>query len=98
MKKASDKIIIPVILVGVKNKEKVQILLPSNALTLLNKTEEEEVTYLGESEFCLSIQKLVDLAITHEGFFEALDIAIDSEPHDRWLERLIERANELPEN
>ena len=97
MIKASN-ITIPIIVIGLKGEEKVKLLLPSKALLILKSTKKEELTFLGETELNISIQKLVDIAITHKDFFKALDIAIDSEPTGRWIKTLIKKAGLEPEN
>lgn len=97
MTKASN-ITIPIIVIGLKGEEKLKLLLPSKALILLNNIKKEQLTFLGETELNISIQKLVDIAITHKDFFKALDIAIDSEPTGRLIKTLIKKATTLPEN
>ena len=89
---------IPIIIIGLEGEEKLKLLLPSKALILLNSIKKEQLTFLGETELNISIQKLIDIAITHRDFFKALDIAIDSEPTGRWLKKLITKASTLPEN
>ena len=81
-----------------EGEEKLKLLLPSKALILLNSIKKEQLTFLGETELNISIQKLIDIAITHRDFFKALDIAIDSEPTGRWLKTLIKKAGSEPEN
>ena len=89
---------IPIIIIGLEGEEKLKLLLPSKALILLNSIKKEQLTFLGETELNISIQKLIDIAITHRDFFKALDIAIDSEPTGRWLKTLIKKAGSEPEN
>lgn len=96
MKESTVKI--PIIILGLEGEEKLKLLLPSKALILLNSIKKEQLTFLGETELNISIQKLIDIAITHKDFFKALDIAIDSEPTGRWIKTLIKKAGSEPEN
>ena len=76
---------IPIIIIGLEGEEKLKLLLPSKALILLNSIKKEQLTFIGETELNISIQKLID-------------IAIDSEPTGRWIKTLIKKAGSEPEN
>lgn len=93
----NSKIEIPIIIVGIKDKEQVQLLLPTKAVFLLRTLKDEEITFLGDSTFEIEVQKLVDMLISHPDFFRCLDIAIDSEPYERKLNQLIKKAKDMPE-
>ena len=93
----NTKIEIPIIIVGIKDHDKVQVLLPTKAVFLLRTLKDEEITFLGDSTFEIEVQKLVDILIDHPNFFHCLDIAIDSEPYERKLNQLIKKAKNLPE-
>ena len=73
---------------------------PSDALFYLNSSEciDENIVAVMEGELLINMQRLVDMLITHPDFFPCLDVAIDSTPKERNIDRLLMKAKKQPEN
>ena len=89
---------IPVVVILEEKEELLKVLLPTDALLELRSSSEDKILLVKEGEFHISMQKLIDYLITQKGFFEALDMSIDSEPRDRKINNLLLSAKKLPEN
>ena len=95
----SNKIAIPVIAIVQSEKDLLEVLLPTDALIILRSIKHtDKPVFIKEGNLVVSMQKIVDYLIAQDGFFEALDIAIDSEPQDRVIARLLAAAKKQPEN
>lgn len=91
---------LPVVIIAKKQEEKMVVMTPSDALLYLNGDycEDEDIQWIQEGTFECTMQKLIDILICHPNFFTCLDIAIDSDPRDRKINRLLMKAKKQPEN
>ena len=94
------KVEIPLVVIAHKNEDKMTIMTPTDALLYLNSDhcDDDEIHWVTEGALECSMQKLVDLLICHPEFFPCLDVAIDSTPRDRKINRLLMKAKKQPEN
>ena len=100
--KMSDykKIDIPMVVIAHRHEERMTIMTPTDAILYLNSDEcnDEDIHWVVEGQLECGMQKLVDILICHPEFFPCLDIAIDSDPRDRKINRLLMKAKKQPEN
>ena len=95
-----DKAKIPVVILAKKGTEQLEVLTPTDALMFLKSNEcvDDDIHWVLEGEFKIGMQKLVDILICHPEFFPCLDVAIDSDPRDRKIKRMLMKAKSQPEN
>tara|TARA_Y100000593_G_C4320536_1_gene343544 strand:+ start:359 stop:805 length:447 start_codon:yes stop_codon:yes gene_type:complete len=97
--KPKSPVKLPFVIIADSEKEKMTIMAPTDALNWLNANQKNEsIKWVHEGELEISMQKLIDILICHPDFFPCLDVAIDSDPRDRQLKRLLLRAKKQPEN
>ena len=91
---------IPVVVMAKKGTEQLEVLTPTDALMFLKSNEcvDDDIHWVLEGEFKIGMQKLVDILICHPEFFPCLDVAIDSDPRDRKIKRMLMKAKSQPEN
>ena len=96
----NEKIELPLVIIEYKNKKICKIMSPSDPLFYLNTSEciDENIVAVMEGELLINMQRLVDMLITHPDFFPCLDVAIDSTPKERNIDRLLMKAKKQPEN
>ena len=93
-----DKAKIPVVILK-KGTEQLEVLTPTDALLFLKSNEcVDDIHWVLEGTFECSMQKLIDILICHPSFFPCLDVAIDSDPRDRKIKRVLMKAKSQPEN
>ena len=91
---------IPVVILAKKGTEQLEVLTPTDALMFLKSNEcvDDDIHWVLEGTFECSMQKLIDILICHPSFFPCLDVAIDSDPRDRKIKRMLMKAKSQPEN
>ena len=73
----TEKISIPIIVVGIEKRDQIKLMLPTEALIWL-KNNPCEIDFIFEEEIKIGLQGLIDFLITKKEFFNCLDKAIDS--------------------
>tara|TARA_Y100001938_G_C7903772_1_gene336011 strand:- start:110 stop:592 length:483 start_codon:yes stop_codon:yes gene_type:complete len=90
---------IPCVIIAKKDEDLLEVMTPTDALLYLRSEDcDEKINLVMEGEFTIGMQKLVDILICHPEFFPCLDVAIDSDPRDRKINRLLMKAKKQPEN
>tara|TARA_R100000329_G_scaffold148465_1_gene137331 strand:+ start:171 stop:611 length:441 start_codon:yes stop_codon:yes gene_type:complete len=96
----SEVVEFPLVVIAKRNEENMVIMTPTDALLYLNSDhcDDNEIHWVTEGTLECSMQKLIDILICHPSFFPCLDVAIDSTPKDRKINRMLLKAKKQPEN